>query len=249
MSSKSSKPIITHPENEYRFLPPQPQSRLRKKNNVPLLDWIVKRFENIPEDRLLFGSLVYPKPPLSYRVNILSDLSHFSQRMFRQVPRRRFGERQIQRTFITEQNEEAGRHAHFILEVPPGMSLEAMMKITTDIWRQIALRGRHEKEYWTRLNRGIRYSDIQPRNVLVKNGVIPRVEFAPNSIVRDSTSYRDLAVVKPVTPDAGGLRGAVDYLLKGDGKEATKESDESGELVVEKSTAKWIKGHNPSLSL
>lgn len=250
MSSKSSVPIITHPENEYRWCPPQPdhtRSRRREEKNSPLVDLIVKAFQGIPEDRILLGSLEYPTLSTSYRSNIHADLFHFFQRVLRHVPRRRtWCDPQFQRQFFIEKNEDAGRHAHFILEVPSGMSPEEMMEITRDTWRQIALRERRETEYWARLNRGIRLHPAQPRSVLVQDHTIPTLMYAPDRIVRDSTSYRKLAVVKPVTTEAGGLRGAVNYCLKWEGLES---ADRSGEMLLEKSTAKWIRGHSPSLSL
>lgn len=193
------------------------------------------------QDRLIFGSLIYPSIRLSYQVNIHADVFHFLQRVLRKCPRRIWSDPQLKRFFVMEKNHEAGRHIHFLFEIPKGMSCDEFSALCGKQWMKIALRERRALEYWKRLNCGTRIPLTEKRTLLIKNGVIVR-QSVPQTIERDTTTKRPLVKISLVD----NLRKSVGYCLKLDGIES---QFESGDVLLDDTSVSFIKGHSPALSL
>lgn len=194
----------------------------------------------VVQDRLIFVSLIYPSIRLSYQVNIHADLFHFFQRVLRKVPKRSWRDPQLKRLFVIEENEDAGRHAHFILEIPKGMTRDELIEVCREQWVKIALRTRREAAYWKRLNEGTRIPLTEKRSVLIKNNQIVRPSY-PTTRKTNTTTKRPLVDVQPVYE----LRGAIEYCLK---LEFSESPFESGEVLLDQTDASFIKGHFPALA-
>lgn len=194
----------------------------------------------VVQDRLVFGSLIYETARLSYQVNIHANLFHFFQRVLRQFPKRSWGDPQLKRLFVVEENEDAGRHAHFILEIPAGMTREELIDVCWEKWHEISLRTRREAAYRKRLNEGTRIPLTEKRTILIKNNQIVRPSY-PTTREINTTTKRPLVDVQPVDE----LRGAIEYCLK---FEFAESQVESGEVILDQTDASFIRGHSPALS-
>lgn len=203
------------------------------------IDALTDKFASV-QDRLVFGSLIYETARLSYQVNIRSDLFHFFQRVLRKVPQRSWGDPQLKRLFVVEENEDAGRHAHFILEIPAGMTRDELIEVCRAQWMKIALRDRKRSDYWKQLNCGTRIPLTEKRSVLIKNNQIVRPSY-PTTREINTTTKRPLVDVQPVDE----LRGAIEYCLK---FEFAESQVESGEVILDQTDASFIRGHSPALS-
>jgi len=209
-------------------------------SRAALVNELTEKFNPVA-DHLIFGSLIYPSIRVSHQVNIHADAAHFLQRVLRKCPKRIWGDPQLKRFFVMEKNHEAGRHIHFLFEIPKGMSCDEFCALCGEQWMKIALRERRALEYWKRLNCGTRISLLEKRTILIKNGVIVR-QNVPLRVERDTTTKRPLVKISLVD----SLRKSVGYCLKLDGIES---QFESGDVLLDDTSVSFIKGHSPALSL
>jgi len=211
-------------------------------SHAALVNELTRKFAPIA-DHLVFGSLIYPSIRVSHRVNIHADAFQFLQRVLRKCPRRLWGDPDLKRTFVVEENEESGRHIHFVLEVPTNMTSEDLIRLCRKIWIDIALRERKRNGYWRRLNRGMTIHPDEKRVHLIKKN--EPIERMTNSSFREisTTTQRPLADIKPVSY----LQGVNGYILKNDGNEVGKV--EKGDLILSQTNASNIKGHSPAMCL
>jgi hypothetical protein len=214
-----------------------------------LIDELTERFATV-HDRLVFGSLIYPTIGMSYRTNVAADAFHFFQRVLRKCPRRIWGDPDFKRLFVMEETDSAGRHIHFLSEIPKGMTREAFNVLCLNQWYAIALRKRREAEWWKELSCGTRLHPTEPRTILIKGNRIVRPhrpsthestwsQFAstlPNHLKYQryltTPTTRPLVEVKPVT----NLRGVISYCVKQD------------DLNCDPKETLPIKGHSSALS-
>jgi len=207
-----------------------------------LVNELTKKFAPVA-DRLVFGSLIYPSIRVSHRVNIDADAFHFLQRVLRKCPRRLWSDPDLKRNFVVEENDEAGRHIHFVLEVPTNMTNEDLSRLCRKVWIDIALRERKRDGYWKRLNRGMTIHPDEKRVRLIKKGeAIERLVSSPSRQISTSTR-RPLAVIKPVSY----LSGVQGYILKNEGNEVGRL--EKGEQMLCQTSASEIKGRSPAMCL
>jgi len=211
-------------------------------SRTALVNELNRKFAPV-SDHLVFGSLIYPSIRVSHRVNIHADALHFLQRVLRKCPRRIWGNSNIKRLFVIEENDEAGRHIHFVLEVPTNMTSEDLIRLCRKIWIDIALRERKRNGYWRRLNRGQTIDPLEKRVRLIKRGeTIERIGSSPSRLI-NTTTQRPLAVIKPVSY----LSGIHGYILKNEGGEWDRL--EKGDLILSQTNASNIKGHSPAMCL
>jgi len=211
-------------------------------SRTSLVNELTRKFAPIA-DKLVFGSLIYPSIRVSRRVNIHSDAFHFIQRVLRKCPRRLWRNPDLRRAFVVEENDEAGRHIHFLFEIPKGMKCDEFIILCRKVWTDIALRERKRNGYWRGLNRGMRIDPLEKRVRLIKKGEKIERVTGPPSLLINTTTRRPLVVIKPVSY----LQGMNTYILKNDGNDFGK--IEKGEIILCPTGAKKIKGHSPALSL
>jgi len=211
-------------------------------SRTSLVNELTRKFAPV-SDHLVFGSLIYPSRRVSIRVNIHADALHFLQRVLRKCPRRLWGNPDLKRTFVVEENDEVGRHIHFVLEVPTNMTSDDLSILCRKVWIDIALRERKRDGYWRRLNRGQTIDPLEKRVRLIKKGEkIERIGSSPSRLI-NTTTQRPLADIRPVSY----LQGVNGYILKNDGNEVGKV--EKGDLILSQTNASNIKGHSPAMCL
>lgn len=219
------------------------KAMLDRSPQYQLIQEVTAKFTPV-ENRLVFGSLVYPSRGCSYlpEVNIVRHLHHFIRQVLDQLPRRTGITPQLKRMFVIENNDEAGRHAHFIFETPRGMTSEDFMEVCRESWTSIALRERRQVAELRELNKGTTIHPTEQRTILIKNKRLSRPGF-PTTREIQRTSKRRLADLEPVYD----LLGAVCYCLKLEGVDSEYES---GAVVLDATTTEWwIKGHSPTMCL
>lgn len=210
------------------------------EHHEALVETIVSNLAPIQE-RLIFGSLIYPTRRTPQNSNLTQDLHHFLRQVFQKAPRRNWEEPQLKRLFVIEQSEQCGIHAHFLLECPAGMNRETFMTLCRERWVCIALRDYRAAEAWSRLSSGTRIHPDETRTMLIKNRQIMRPSFpqgeprSPIALMRDS---RRLAVIRPVDH----LRGGTGYCLKSDGNDDL--NLESALALTPTAADVLVKGHS-----
>jgi len=211
-------------------------------SRTSLVNELTRKFAPVA-DHLVFGSLIYPSIRVSRRVNIHADAFHFIQRILKKCPRRLWGDPNLKRTFVVEENDEAGRHIHFVFEIPKGMNCDDFSILCRKVWTDIALRERKKDGYWRGLNRGMRIDPLEKRVRLIKKGEKIERLTGPPSLHINTSTRRPLVDIKPVSY----LQGMNKYILKNDGNELGK--IEKGEIILCPTSAKKIKGHSPAMCL
>jgi len=211
-------------------------------SRTSLVNELTRKFAPV-SDHLVFGSLIYPSRRVSIRVNIHADALHFLQRVLRKCPRRLWGNPDLKRTFVVEENDEAGRHIHFVFEIPKGMNCDDFSILCRKVWTDIALRERKRDGYWRRLNRGMRIDPREKRVRLIKKGEKIERLTGPPSLHINTSTRRPLADIRPVSY----LQGLNGYILKNDGNELGRL--EKGEPLLCQISASEIKGHSPAMCL
>ena len=223
------------PNNEISLVVnPISNIQLSRSAKDHLRKWITQSFSDC-KSPLVFGSLVFPG--LYHKENITRAAHHFLRQVLQRCSRKPSSSPDLRRAFFRERKDGEGYHLHFIMEVPPDMSVDQFIALCEQRWITIAIRNPRPQK--------------RKPLVLIKRGVNLRRSLdrrLPWHWIRGyNPAHERLAKVVPITDVTGIVQYNTKWMPSVEPIDTENLIQWDSELILETTSAIRIKGHSVEL--